>query len=102
MTGAPPVEELTYSRDCRHGSVQNALHPRIVQLPEWSCDRDSHCHWREMTLQSHGLGIGGRGGREKGREKGRKGEGRRKEREGERKGEGRRKERERRRKGRRG
>ena len=61
MTGALPVEGLTYSRGCRHGSVQSALHPRIVQLPEWSSDRDSHCHWKEMTLQSHGLGRGGRG-----------------------------------------
>ena len=80
MTGAPPVGGFTYSRGCRHGSVQNALRPRIVQLPEWSCDRDSHYHWKEMTLQSHGLE-----GRRKGRRGGMGGE---EEREGRRNGRG--------------
>ena len=83
MTGVPPVGGFTYSRGCRHGSVQNALRPRIVQLPEWSCDRDSHYHWKEMTLQSHGLE-----GRRKGRRGGMGGEeeweGRRKRRRGKR------------------
>ena len=82
MTGAPPVGGFTYSRGCRHGSVQNALRPRIVQLPEWSSDRDSHYHWREMTLQPHGLE-----GRRKERREERGGE----EEKGEEEGEGRRK-----------